>query len=68
MLTRISDLDRANVECGICHGYGWVCENHQDKAWAGLMDPEEVRMAGKFACECGAGAPCKCNPLSKVRR
>lgn len=66
MLTRISDLDRANLECPICFGYGWVCENHMNKAWAELMDGEEARLAGKHACACGAGAPCKCNPLSKV--
>lgn len=20
-------------ECNICHGEGWVCEDHADKAW-----------------------------------
>jgi len=37
-------------DCPVCHGFKWVCENHQDKPW------------NEEGCECGAGAPCKCNP------
>jgi hypothetical protein len=36
--------------CPICHGIGWVCENHPEQAW----DKE-------IGCICGAGMPCKCN-------
>jgi hypothetical protein len=57
MLKSLSELDRPNVECPICFGLGWVCENHQDKPWA---DMDET-LPG--ACACGAGAPCKCNVL-----
>ena len=39
-----------NANCLICHGIGWVCENHPEKAW----DKE-------IGCDCGAGMPCKCN-------
>jgi hypothetical protein len=39
-----------NPSCRICHGIGWVCENHSDKTW-----DEEI------GCTCGAGMPCKCN-------
>ena len=45
------------MDCEICHGEGWVCENHPDVVWAG----------GKAKCcvgsgyDCGAGMPCKCN-------
>jgi hypothetical protein len=39
-----------NPNCTICHGIGWVCENHPEKAW----DKE-------IGCTCGAGMPCKCN-------
>jgi hypothetical protein len=39
-----------NPNCTICHGIGWVCENHPEKAW----DKE-------IGCDCGAGVPCKCN-------
>jgi hypothetical protein len=38
-----------NPNCPICHGIGWVCENHPEKAW------------DKEGCTCGAGMPCKCN-------
>ncbi len=41
------------MECEICKGEKWVCENHQDKPW------------NSFGCTCGAGAPCfGCNPLN----
>jgi len=39
-----------NPNCPICHGVGWVCENHPELAW----DKE-------IGCTCGAGMPCKCN-------
>lgn len=40
-----------------CAGTGWVCENHPDKPWEGLM-PD-----GFETCCGGLGAPCeKCNP------
>jgi hypothetical protein len=38
-----------NPNCPICHGIGWVCENHPEKAW----DKE-------IGCDCGAGMPCEC--------
>jgi hypothetical protein len=44
----------------ICKGMGWVCENHRDKPWAGLM-PE-----GFPECCNGAGVPChRCNPCDE---
>lgn len=36
-------------DCPICHGLGWVSENHPAKAW----DRDK-------GCECGAGMPCDC--------
>lgn len=46
---------RTNVECHICGGYGWVCENHPDRPW---------ESGTKYDCSCGgAGMPCKCTGL-----
>ena len=41
--------------CEKCHGCGWVCENHPDRPWGGLVPG---------GCECGAGMPCECNPCA----
>lgn len=54
-LRSITELDRANVECPICLGEGWVCENHDDKPWG----------YGEACCG-GAGMPCRCNLLSRA--
>lgn len=35
-----------DVNCSVCLGANWVCENHPDKRW-----PED--------CQCGAGMPCR---------
>jgi len=35
-------------DCPVCHGLGWVCENHPKLSW------------DEKGCECGAGMPCKC--------
>ena len=35
-------------DCTICHGLGWVCENHAKTAWS------------KLGCQCGAGMRCEC--------
>lgn len=35
-------------DCPICHGLGWVCENHPRKAWS------------VHGCQCGCGKPCRC--------
>jgi hypothetical protein len=44
-------------DCSVCTGHGWVCENHPDKPWYGLMPDDFVK------CCCGAGQPCAaCNP------
>lgn len=44
-----------NVECPICGGEGWVCENHPDKPW---------ETGTKYDCQCGgAGMPCRCTNL-----
>lgn len=51
MLT-LSEIDDADFDCANCDGSGWVCENHPECPW-----PE--------VCECGAGMPCVCNPLSE---
>ena len=53
----ISQIDAADPNCVACRGFGWVCENHRDKPWEGMLPKSE--------CCGGAGAPCKCNPLSK---
>jgi hypothetical protein len=34
--------------CRICHGLGWVCENHPRLVWS------------KLGCQCGAGIRCEC--------
>jgi hypothetical protein len=40
------------MECPVCKGERWVCENHADKPWNKTDD----------GCECGAGMPCEmCN-------
>lgn len=41
--------EQAEKFCGKCDE-GWVCENHPELGWPS-------------GCECGAGAPCTCNPL-----
>lgn len=42
-----------NLDCSVCHGARWVCENHPDRPW----DTPD-------GCRCGgAGMPCEtCNP------
>lgn len=42
------------MNCQICHGEGWVCENHENHKW-NYGDP---------SCCGGAGMPCKCNSSS----
>lgn len=56
----IHHYDKADPHCFLCDGTGWVCENHPEQPWGGMTSTRE-------ACECGAGAPCRCNPLSKVK-
>lgn len=51
ILHKISDLDFGSPWCPKCEGSGWVCENRPDSPW-----PD--------ACDCGAGVPCSCNPLT----
>lgn len=47
----------ADPDCPVCHGVGWVCENHPGRVWGGIStDPK--------SCECGAGSPCRCTGLS----
>lgn len=44
----------------VCYGTGWVCEEHNDKPWAGMMPDGFVECCG------GAGEPCKkCNPSDR---
>lgn len=49
------NMDDNIVQCQICKGFGWICENHQ-----GLpFDHDD---------ECGgAGDPCICNPNYEPR-
>lgn len=47
----------SETDCPICANTGWVCENHPDRPWG-------TRKLRSDACECGAGKPCICNPLS----
>lgn len=39
------------LKCTNCEDAAWVCENHPNKPWGGLID-------SPFVCECGAGMPC----------
>lgn len=55
LLPRISDLDKADPNCAVCKGEGWVCENHPTVRWNEGYPP----------CCGGAGAPCVCNPLHR---
>jgi hypothetical protein len=42
--------------CDNCNNVRWVCENHPDHPWGGMVDC-------MGACECGAGEPCAvCTP------
>jgi len=43
--------------CTVCGGALWVCEDHLDKPWGGVIPRGD-------ACHCGgAGMPCPaCNP------
>ncbi len=48
-------LDEHNnaMNCEICNGELWVCENHDCISW--------------WHCDCGgAGTPCVCNPEAKL--
>lgn len=45
-------MTRAN--CFVCHGLGWVCENHPDRAWS------------EDGCQCGAGMACECNRVEGI--
>lgn len=50
-------------DCPICLGEGHVCEDHPDKAWAGMVGNVEG------ACECGAaGMPCPKAPVKPFSR
>jgi len=42
--------------CPICHGRGWVCENHPHLAWT----------EKPTGCQCGAGMPCECQKSKDV--
>ncbi len=53
-LPTIEEVTRGNVECPVCEGWGWVCENHPERVW-------DTSAGG---CECGAGEPCRCTPIS----
>lgn len=50
--------------CKICHGEGWVCENHPNSGWQGgdakCCDQEKINR-GIEPDGCGAGALCICN-------
>jgi hypothetical protein len=48
-------------QCEICKGEGWVCENHREIAWGGGNATCCKNEGKKF--DCGAGEPCKCNPM-----
>jgi hypothetical protein len=57
---RVRDNQVMKVECAMCKGNRWVCEDHPEKPWDGASDAPE-------ACHCGgAGAPCPaCNPCDR---
>lgn len=47
--------------CAICSDTGWVCENHPDRVWYGLMKDGHPR-----CCDVSAGMPCdNCNPCDE---
>lgn len=45
-----------NPNCPVCHGLGWVCENHPHLAWTN----------DAIGCMCGAGMRCECNSSADV--
>ena len=47
-----AELDR----CGTCLGTGWVCEEHPDRPWSGIVGDGE---GCEPACV-GPGIPCRC--------
>ncbi len=50
----------AAIECPVCLGALWVCENHLDTLWAGASTADNP-------CDCGAGAPCPaCTPVTRT--
>ena len=55
IISRLQPSGDGEKACRNCSGCGWVCEDHRDTPWAGLV-------AGPKCCG-GAGAPCPvCNP------
>jgi hypothetical protein len=44
-----------NPECSKCHGDGWVCEAHAERAW----------LDGQGCCG-QPGVPCTCNPAGMM--
>lgn len=56
-------LGPANVECPRCEGVGWVCENHPDVPWPGMVSDEAERRHAELTGGCYApGMPCACRP------
>lgn len=55
-MRKLSDLDKADPSCQICKGEGWVCEDHPTEKWG----------YGLTGCQL-PGAPCRCNPLSRIK-
>src|SRR5262252_4756539 len=56
---RLEPDDNGNgIECQLCGGARWVCEDHTDKPWGDASDRPD-------ACHCGgAGLPCPaCNQI-----
>jgi hypothetical protein len=45
-----------NPNCPICHGLGWVCENHPHLAWTN--EPS--------GWECGPGMKCECQRSADI--
>lgn len=56
----IEEMKAAKANCTRCAGTGWVCGEHRDKPWSGLLETS--------ACGCNApGDPCPdCNGLAKM--
>ena len=55
-LRSIVEMFKGDPSCPICHGDGYVCENHPKRPW-----PSDD-------CCGGAGMPCECTPGGKLRR
>lgn len=54
-------INNTATDCKRCSGQGWVCEDHDDRVWYGVMPDGHER-----CCPVSAGKPCPdCNPCDR---